>query len=59
MNEILVFLNENAGALTVIFAAVVTLSTVSYAILTSVLVSETRNMREVQTEHTIQITIEC
>ncbi len=45
MNEILDFLNENAGALTVIFTAVVTLSTVAYATLTRVLVSETRKMR--------------
>lgn len=58
MNEILDFLNENAGGITVIFTAVVTLSTVAYAILTRVLVSETRKMREVQTEPKIQITIE-
>ena len=58
MTEILNFLKEYSDALTVIFTAVVTLSTVVYAILTGVLVSETRKMREVQTEPKIHITID-
>ncbi len=51
------FLNKNAGALTVIFTAVVTLSTVVYAILTAALVKETRRMRQAQTEPKIEITL--
>lgn len=58
MTEILVFLKQNSEALTVIFTAVVTMSTVVYAILTGILVSETRKMREVQTEPKIHITID-
>lgn len=58
MTEILVFLKQNSEALTVIFTGVVTLSTVVYAILTGILVSETRKMREVQTEPKIHITID-
>ena len=54
-NEALTFLNQNSGALTVLFTAIVTLSTVVYAILTALLVSETRRMRLVQTEPKIQI----
>ncbi len=58
MTEMLNFLKQNSEALTVIFTAVVTLSTVIYAVLTGFLVSETRKMREVQTEPKIHITIE-
>lgn len=54
----LCFLKRNSEALTVIFTAVVTLSTVFYAVLTGLLVSETRKMREVQTEPKLHITIE-
>lgn len=50
------FLNENAGFLTVIFTGVVTISTVVYAFLTAKLVSETRKMRQVQTEPKIVVT---
>jgi hypothetical protein len=57
MNEAIKFLNQNSGALTVIFTAVVTLSTVVYAILTALLVVETKRMREVQTEPKIAITL--
>lgn len=57
MNELIQFLNQNAGALTLLFTAVVTLSTVVYAILTGVLVAETKRMREVQTEPKIEITL--
>ena len=49
------FLNENAGALTVLFSGVVTIATVVYAVLTWKLVSETRRLREVQTEPEISI----
>ena len=43
-------LNNNSGVLTLIFTAVVALSTVCYVVLTAKLVSETRKIREVQTE---------
>ncbi len=52
------FLKQNSEALTVIFTAVVTFSTVVYAVLTAKLVAETRKMREVQTEPKLHITIE-
>lgn len=57
MSDTFKLLNEYSGALTVIFTAVVTLSTVVYAILTAFLVLETRRLRQVQTEPKIQITI--
>src|SRR5437867_6851773 len=41
---------------TLIFSAIVTLSTVVYAVLTALLVRETRRMRQVQTEPRIDIT---
>lgn len=56
MTEILDYLNKNSGAFTVIFTAVVTAATAVYAILTYVLVKETRLMRQVQTEPKIEIT---
>lgn len=49
------FLNNNSGALIVIFTAIVTLSTIVYAILTGLLVHETRRMREAQTEPKVDI----
>lgn len=55
--EIIAYLNSNSGALTVVFTAVVTISTVAYALLTRSLVSETKKMREVQTEPRIEITL--
>ncbi|MFM1692138.1 hypothetical protein [Aeromonas salmonicida] len=58
MTDILKFLNENSVALTVIFSAAVTLATVVYAILTWILVSETRKMRQVQTEPKIEISLQ-
>jgi len=58
LTNILNFLKQNSEALTVIFTAVVTLSTVVYATLTALLVSETRKMRKVQTEPKIHITID-
>ncbi len=57
MTELLDFLNKNAGAFSVIFTAVVTLATISYAILTYWLVKETALMRQVQTEPKIEITV--
>lgn len=49
------FLNQQSGALTVLFTAVVSLSTVVYAILTALLVAETRRMRQAQTEPKIEV----
>ena len=57
ISEILDYLNKNSGALTVLFTAIVTISTVAYAVLTWILVSETRRMRQVQTEPKIEVTI--
>lgn len=57
LDKLILFLNQNSGALTVIFTGVVTISTVVYAVLTAVLVSETKKMREVQTEPRIEITL--
>ena len=57
IEEFITILNQNSGALTVIFTGVVSLSTVVYAILTFGLVSETRKLREVQTEPQIEITL--
>lgn len=58
MLQFLESLNHYSGALTVIFTAVVTISTVIYAALTGKLVKETRIMREVQTEPKIHITVD-
>ena len=55
--QAIAFLNSNSGALTVVFTAVVTISTVAYAILTWSLVSETKRMREAQTEPRIEMTL--
>ncbi len=52
------FLKIYSDALTILFTAVVTLSTTIYAWLTYILVTETRKMREAQTEPKIQITID-
>ena len=57
LDNLIIFLNQNSGALTVVFTAVVTISTVVYAVLTAVLVSETKKMRQVQTEPKIEITL--
>jgi len=51
------YLNQNSGAFTVIFTAVVTLSTVVYAVLTAMLVTETQKMRQAQTEPKVQLII--
>jgi len=52
------FLNENSGAFAVIFSALVAIATIVYAILTWKLVSETRKMREAQTEPKVSVTIQ-
>ena len=52
------YLNQNAGALTVIFTFIVAISTVVYAILTWKLVSETRALRKAQTEPKLSISLE-
>lgn len=57
MDDLLKFLNDNSGALSVIFTGVVTLATAVYAALTWQLVSETRRMRKVQTEPKLEITL--
>ncbi len=55
---VLEFLNQNSGAFAVIFSAVVAIATVVYAILTWRLTSETRKMREAQTEPRVSATIQ-
>jgi len=50
------FLNQNSGAFSVVFAFLVTLATIAYAVLTYTLVRETRLLRQVQTEPKIEIT---
>ena len=57
LSEVLDYLNKNSGALSVLFTAVVTISTVANSILTRILVSETRRMRQVQTEPKLEITV--
>ncbi|OIR01462.1 hypothetical protein GALL_165530 [mine drainage metagenome] len=49
------FLNQNAGVLSTVFSGIVMLATVIYAILTASLVTETRHMREVQTEPKMEV----
>jgi len=56
MSDLLTFLNTNSGALSAVFSGVVTIATLIYAWLTAKLVTETRQMRMVQTEPRIQIT---
>jgi hypothetical protein len=51
------FLNQNSSAFLVVFSLIVALSTVFYAILTGRLVSETRKVREAQTEPNVSVTI--
>lgn len=52
------FLNANTGLLNLVFALVVALATVFYAILTQRLVDETRIMREAQTLPAVAIRVE-
>lgn len=58
MENLIAFLNQNSGALTVVFTGMVTSATVVYAALTAILVSETRKLREAQTEPRIEITVD-
>lgn len=55
MTDLLTFLNDNAGALNVLFTAVVAGATVVYAVLTSRLVRETRDLRRAQTEPQVEV----
>lgn len=57
MGDIIDFLNMNSGALNVVFTGVVTVATAVYAALTWKLVTETRLMREVQTEPKLAVTL--
>jgi hypothetical protein len=57
LGDIIDFLNNNSGALNVVFTAVVTVATAVYAVLTWKLVTETRLMREVQTEPRLAVTM--
>lgn len=52
------FLNQNSGAFSMVFSAVVAFATVVYAILTWKLVSETKKMREAQTEPKISVIVQ-
>lgn len=52
------YLNANSGSLSVFFSFIVALSTVCYAILTWRLVTETKRLREVQTEPKVSIRME-
>lgn len=52
------FLNQNGGAITVIFTVVVALATVAYVALTWSLVIETKKLREVQTEPKVSAIIQ-
>jgi len=52
------FLNQNSASFLVVFSLVVAVSTMFYAILTGKLVSETRKMREVQTEPNIFVSLQ-
>ena len=58
MSAILDLLNKNSGAINLLFALVVAGATVFYAVLTNRLVSETKRMREVQTEPALAISID-
>jgi hypothetical protein len=58
VRSLLDWLNSNAGAFNVLFAAVVAAATVFYALLTRALVAETRRMREAQTEPQVTIRVE-
>ena len=57
MGDFFNYLNANAGALTLLFSGIVTVATAVYAVLTWVLVKETKMMREVQTEPRLQVTV--
>lgn len=56
--DIMKYLNENTGAVGVVFSGLVTLATLVYAVLTWRLVSETRRMRKAQTDAKVTIRVE-
>jgi hypothetical protein len=58
LSDFFEFLNKNSGTLNVVFTAVVTVATAVYAALTWKLVTETRLMREVQTEPRLAVTLQ-
>ena len=58
ISELLTFLNENSGAIGVVFSALVTTATLVYAILTWKLVNETRRMRKAQTDAKVTVRVE-
>lgn len=53
--EVIKYLNDNSGVIGLLFSFVVTVSTVFYAYLTMNLVKETKRLREVQTEPTLEV----
>lgn len=55
MNEFLTSLNQNSGAIQVLFSGLVTIATVVYAILTWSLVRETTRMRRAQTDAKVMV----
>lgn len=58
MQEVLDFISQNQGSLSLLFSFIVTISTVVYAILTWRLVSETQKMREMQIEPKMSIILQ-
>lgn len=58
METFLQIINANSGAINLLFSLAVASATVFYAVLTHRLVSETKRMREVQTEPALSIWIE-
>ena len=57
MTALLYFVNQNSGAIQVVFSGIVTLATLIYAVLTWKLVSETRRMRKAQTDAKVTVGI--
>jgi homoaconitase/3-isopropylmalate dehydratase large subunit len=55
LEQILEFLNKNSGAFNLLFSMIVAVATVVYARLTASLVSETKRLREVQTEPSLEV----
>lgn len=55
MRDFIELLNQNAGALNLLFSGVVALATVVYATLTAWLVLETRKLRQAQTEPHVEV----
>lgn len=51
------FINQNSGLFLIIFSGVVSLATVFYVLLTKSLVSETKKMREAQTEPDVSVSV--